>query len=279
MESESKDFENGSSIDSIEVSASDAESAIEQGLQSLGIARENALIEILDEGSPGFLGIGGRDASVKISAKRDSEGDQKAGTKQENEVSGIGPESIGEPAAELEKPVEGQDESDQPEEERIAIGIIDQLLGKMDIEATTALRQTEPDDLTGERRWVVDVNGDDLGILIGSRGDTLNAFQYVARLMTGHQTHRRPNFLVDVEGYRERREQALARLAKRMAGKAIKRGRTVTLEPMPPNERRIIHITLRKDERVHAESTDEGRRRRVRIIPTTIISEEEDQSW
>ena len=158
----------------------------------------------------------------------------------------------------------GEDES---QEEKLAIEIIDQPLDKMDIDATTSLRQTEPDDLTGEQRWVVDIMGEELGLLIGSRGDTLNAFQYVARLMTSHETRRRSRFLVDVEGYRERREQALARLAGRMAGKAIKRGSVVTLEPMPPNERRIIHITLRQDNRVYTESIDEGTQRRVRIVP------------
>ncbi|MDX1614937.1 MAG: R3H domain-containing nucleic acid-binding protein, partial [Candidatus Promineifilaceae bacterium] len=114
---------------------------------------------------------------------------------------------------------------------------------------------------------IVKVHGDDMGALIGPRGETLNALQYIARLMTGHVSHRLPSFIVDVEGYRARREQALARLAERMAAKALKRGQPVTLEPMPANERRIIHITLRDDERVHTESSGEGPKRRVRIFP------------
>jgi len=78
----------------------------------------------------------------------------------------------------------------------------------------------------------------------------------------------RPTFILDVEGYRTRREQALARLADRMASKVVKRGQPMTLEPMPPNERRIIHITLRDDERVHTESFGDGRQRKVRIYPS-----------
>jgi spoIIIJ-associated protein len=136
----------------------------------------------------------------------------------------------------------------------------------MQIDSTIDLRQSEPDDLTGERRWIVDIAGEDMGVLIGPRGETLNSLQYVARLMTGHQILRRPSFIVDIEGYRARREQALARLAERMADKVVNRGHSMSLEPMPPNERRIIHITLREDDRVYTESIGEGRRRKVKIF-------------
>jgi spoIIIJ-associated protein len=266
MESEGRGSESQISENtSIEISAQDVEAAIEKGLDRLGITRDEAVVEILDEGSAGFLGIGGRDASVKITAKNDhAQVEEPAlGIK----VTGAEDDALLEEQDELDDSKEGPADKDQSQEEKLAIEIIDQLLDKMDIDATTSLRQTEPDDLTGEQRWVIDIMGEELGLLIGSRGDTLNAFQYVARLMTSHETHRRSIFLVDVEGYRERREQALARLAGRMAGKAIKRGSVVTLEPMPPNERRIIHITLRPDDRVYTESIDEGQRRRVRIVP------------
>ncbi|GMQ78568.1 MAG: protein jag [Anaerolineae bacterium] len=266
MESEGRYLESQiSETTSIEISAQDVETAIEKGLDRLGITRDEAVIEILDEGSAGFLGIGGRDASVKISAKSGHAQVEEAAL--DIKVTGAGDEVLLEEQDELADWKEGPSDKDQSQEEKLAIEIIDQLLDKMNIDATTSLRQTEPDDLTGEQRWVIDIMGEDLGLLIGSRGDTLNAFQYVARLMTSHETHRRSSFLVDVEGYRERREQALARLAGRMAGKAIKRGRVVTLEPMPPNERRIIHITLRQDDRVYTESIDEGQRRRVKIVP------------
>ena len=266
MESEGRGSESQiSETTSIEISAQDVEAAIEMGLDRLGITRDEAVIEILNEGSTGFLGIGGRDASVKISAKNDNAQVQEVAL--DIKVTGAEDDALLEEQDELADSKEGLADEDESQEEKLAIEIIDQLLDKMDIDATTTLRQTEPDDLTGEQRWVVDIMGEELGLLIGSRGDTLNAFQYVARLMTSHETHRRSRFLVDVEGYRERREQALARLAGRMAGKAIKRGRVVTLEPMPPNERRIIHITLRQDDRVYTESIDEGQRRRVRIVP------------
>ena len=159
------------------------------------------------------------------------------------------------------------DEEDRAAEAEYASEVVTSLLDKMGIEASMTVSQTEPDDLTGEVRSVIDVRGKDMGVLIGPRGETLNALQYVARLMTGHKLRQRTTFIVDVEGYRERREQSLASLAKRMADKAVRGGRPMTLEPMPPNERRIIHLTLRPDERVYTESTGEGRRRKVRIYP------------
>jgi spoIIIJ-associated protein len=89
----------------------------------------------------------------------------------------------------------------------------------------------------------------------------------LARLMVGNQLQKRASFVVDVEGYRKRRQQALARLAERMAKKVISRRRPVSLEPMPPHERRIIHMTLRDNDEVYTQSSGEGKRRKVRILP------------
>jgi spoIIIJ-associated protein len=152
------------------------------------------------------------------------------------------------------------------DEGKVALEIVNTLLARMQVEVDTDLFLSEPDDLTGERRWVINVEGKDLGVLIGPRGETLNALQYVSRLMTGHKLHYRPHFIVDVEGYRNRREQALARLAERMAKKVVTRGKGLSLEPMPPNERRIIHMTLRNHDRVFTQSQGEGTRRQVRIL-------------
>ena len=140
------------------------------------------------------------------------------------------------------------------------------LLRKLQVEATIETHLSEPDDVTGHRVNIIDLRGRDLRALIGSRGETLDAMQYITRLMTAHQLKRRVNFVVDVEGFRERRAQALARLAERMARKALKRGRPVTLEPMSPSERRAIHMALRDFDGVYTESTGEGRGRRVRIL-------------
>lgn len=256
----------------LEIEGTNVEQAIEAGLARLNVNRDEVEVEILDEGSAGFLGIGGREAQVRLTVKV-AEASSAESTEQtivvDDIAAGEGEEIRGStpsPGVALTEEI-AEPEYDGPPEEEVAMDIVSTLLEMMQIEADISLHQTEPDDLTGERRWIVDVRGRDMGVLIGPRGETLNSVQYIARLMAGHSIRRRPNFIVDVEGYRERREQALAKLAERMANKVVSRGHPMSLEPMPPNERRIIHITLREDDRVYTESFGEGRHRKVKIFP------------
>lgn len=134
-------------------------------------------------------------------------------------------------------------------------------------DVTVSGNTSEEDDLTGERIDVIQIEGDDLGVLIGPRGETLDSLQYVARLMVSHKLRQRANFVIDVQQYRERRQTALTRMAERMAQKAIQRNQPVILEPMPANERRIIHMALRSSTKVYTNSVGEGERRRVKIFP------------
>jgi spoIIIJ-associated protein len=250
----------------LEVRGDNVDKAIEAGLAQLKLSRQDVSIEVLDEGSSGFLGLGGRDAIVRLTVKAKP----VVETKPVQETFEKKPEPTAVTAAVPEpnkrEAVETAAPTDSESEGETALDVINNLLEKMQVGAETTLNLSEPDDLTGERRWVVDVEGKDLGVLIGPRGETLNALQYVSRLMVGHQLHQRPHFIVDVEGYRSRREQALARLAERMAKKVVSRGKPLSLEPMPPNERRIIHMTLRDHDKVFTQSKGEGSRRQVRIL-------------
>jgi spoIIIJ-associated protein len=128
------------------------------------------------------------------------------------------------------------------------------------------VRRAEPSsDEEGDPPWVLDIQGEDLGVLIGRRGDTLNALQYITRLIVSREIQRRANFVIDVQGYKTRREVTLRKLALRMADEARYRQRMVKLEPMPPNERRIIHLALRNDPTVYTESEGMGDKRKVTI--------------
>jgi spoIIIJ-associated protein len=247
----------------LEVQGASVDEAIDKGLAQLGVARNDVIVEVVDEGSSGFLGIGGRDAVVRLKVLGRPKFEDKAPRKVEVEQAGGGPTGKQEAISEAKPAVQGAD----PAEAEAAQEIMNTLLAMMSVEASVTVTETDADDLTGEVRSVLDIRGKDMGVLIGPRGETLNALQYVTRLMAGHQLKQRTSFIVDVEGYRARREQALASLANRMADKAVRAGRPMTLEPMPPNERRIIHLTLRQDDRVHTESTGEGQRRKVRIYP------------
>jgi spoIIIJ-associated protein len=149
-----------------------------------------------------------------------------------------------------------------------AAQMLDKLLELMSVDADVSIRDPEtPGDGLGMANAVLDVEGDDLGLLIGRRGETLQSLQYLLNLMTAQQIGRREFFTVDVEGYRRRREDALNTLARRMADQVKRTGRPVTLEPMPANERRIIHLALSESRSVTTSSIGEGDDRKVAISP------------
>ncbi len=222
---------------SVEVSGRTVDEAIERALEQLGVARDQVETEVLTEGSRGILGLGAEEARVKV--------------------------TLAEP---LEYMEELQAESREVSE--IAIDVLRDLLRHMGVRATVAVR----DDTGGPALPVVlDVEGDDLGILIGRQGETLRDLQYITRLIVSRKVQHWVNVLVDVGGYKRRRERVLTELAQRMAERVVAEGRPVSLEPMPAHERRIVHMALRDHEFVTTESTGEGRRRKVVILPTADL--------
>jgi spoIIIJ-associated protein len=123
------------------------------------------------------------------------------------------------------------------------------------------------DDPDQTRPLLVDVRGNDLSLLIGRRGETLAALQYIVRLISARQLGEAVPIVIDVQGYRARRERQLRSMARRMAQQAVERNRVMSLEPMPPSERRIIHMELRDHPKVYTESVGEGDHRKVTIVP------------
>lgn len=152
------------------------------------------------------------------------------------------------------------------EEARIGAEVLRDILKHMEIEGSVTAQAARTDG-NEPQHWTLEIHGRDLGVLIGRRGETLAALQYITRLVTSRKLGRRANLVVDVEGYKSRREAMLQRLAQRMAEQAVQRGRTVSMEPMPPHERRIIHLTLRDHPDVTTESVGEGDKRKVTVIP------------
>jgi spoIIIJ-associated protein len=137
----------------------------------------------------------------------------------------------------------------------------------MEIEAEVRVRYQQATSAGEDPAVQVDIEGEDLGMLIGKRGETIAALQYIARLIMARKLDRWVNLNMDVGGYKKHREQQLRRLAQRMAQQVHQFGRPISLEPMPANERRIIHITLQDRAGVTTESSGEGDRRRVTIQP------------
>jgi spoIIIJ-associated protein len=257
---------------SVETSAADIEAAIELGLEQLGVSRESVIVEILEEPSRGLLGIGARQARIRLTTAAP--------------LRSAPPPAAEKPAARRPLPQEIEEDTDDGDEirmsdetaipvsdtdlgddARVGMATLQELLAKMHIDAKVVVYRAaaEPDE---EVPWVLQIQGRDLGMLIGRRGETLAALQYITRLIASRDLQRRANIVLDVEGYKSRREQMLRRLAERMAEQAIQLGRTVTLEPMPPYERRIVHLALRNNPQVSTQSVGEGDHRKVTIIPS-----------
>ena len=157
-----------------------------------------------------------------------------------------------------------------PELEAEACEVVSTLLDKMGLLAAVEVvdRGGQVDGATGEVAPLhLNVVGDDLGMLIGRRGETLRDLQFIARLILNRKLGVWPNLILDVEGYKVRRADVLRSLASRMADRVRETGTPVGLEPMPAHERRIVHIALRDDPDVYTESTGEDEARKVQILP------------
>lgn len=142
--------------------------------------------------------------------------------------------------------------------------ILSKLLEALGIQSKVAV-EVDPGS-ESPNAFVLNIVGDDLGVLIGRRGETLRDLEYLTRLMVAQKTGKPAKLVVDVEGYRTRRERVLRELAKRMAERVEASRQPITLEAMPPNERRIIHLTLRDHPGVRTNSIGEGDHRRVMIL-------------
>jgi spoIIIJ-associated protein len=235
---------------SIEIIADSLEAALEQAAQELRLPTEAFEADIIDEGAKGLFGFGGRQARYRLVVK---DGYTPASTDAFATSSS---------EADADTGVDGDEDA-----LRITQETVRELLQRMDIDARVDGRWGQADAPGKIQPLFIDIHGEDLSILIGRRGETLAALQYITRLIVGKELKRPVAVLIDIEGYRSRREGQLRRLARRIAGQAVETSRTMTLEPMPAFERRVIHIELRENPDVDTLSVGEGDRRKVTIIP------------
>jgi spoIIIJ-associated protein len=160
-------------------------------------------------------------------------------------------------------------ENELDEEAQVAKVVLNELLEKMDIIGKIAVRRSAPDDQSGAAPFILDImSSGNSGRLVGRRGETLAALQYITRLITSRELQRRSDVIVDANSYKARRAQALHEMAQRMADDAVSGDKVVTLEPMPPHERRIVHLALRERQDVTTRSVGEGTSRKVTIVPS-----------
>ncbi len=150
--------------------------------------------------------------------------------------------------------------SSPPDSVKTASEVIESLIHYLDVEVTLTLKQAHNEDLDGP---LFDIAGEDAGLLIGRKGETLKTLQFMVRYMVSRKLGDRVNLMVDVEGYQERRHLALRNMARRVADRVSDTGRSISLEPMPPNERRIVHLALSDHPEVTTESDGMGSSRQV----------------
>jgi spoIIIJ-associated protein len=149
-----------------------------------------------------------------------------------------------------------------PDSVTVASEVIESLIDLLDADVVLTLNQVHNEDLDGP---IFEIEGDDAGLLIGRKGETLKTLQFLVRYIVSHKLDDRVNLMIDVEGYQQRRHQSLENMARRVARRVTDTGRSITLEPMPANERRIVHLALSDHPRVMTESTGFGDSRQVTV--------------
>ena len=222
-------------MEEIVMSARTVDEAIELALKELDVDRDEAEVEILSRGKTGFLGIGSEVARVR--ARKLSPG-------------GGAPGTAAEPAA-----------SDTAA--GAATIVVGRILEAAGVNVTRTLRAAHDPESGGP---IIDLAGEDSGLLIGRRGQTLQALQFLVNMIVRKEFND-VRVVLDVENYRQRRESSLRDMASKVAARVAQTNRGITLEPMPPADRRIIHTSLSDHPEVTTESTGEGEGRKVMVMP------------
>jgi spoIIIJ-associated protein len=271
----------GSAGRSVDASAKTVDEAVARALELLGCQRDEVDVEVLHPGSPGrLLGFGAEPARVRVTRLAAEAPAVAARNKEDDEfdtqrarfggapattavVAGRGTVSEEAAAATEELAAEPEDEeatAARAGDAELSRLMLAELLSRMGLEGVRAeVAATDPITLN--------IVGDDVADLIGRRGENLRALQFVLGLMLNKQLHRHVRIVVDVDGYRARREELLRSMASRFAYRVRATREPMQLEAMPPNERRVVHMALSEDPDVTTESIGEGDARRVVIKP------------
>jgi len=219
---------------SVEIEAKTAEEAIRKAGEELGVPREDLEVEVLASGSSGFLGLGAKNAKIRATVK---------------EKPVPRPLAVHPPAVPPDNHVA-----------ETAQKILQDLLRLLEVEATVDLKEDS-------ERILLDIRGDGSGLLIGRKGQTLDAMEYLINKIVHKDAEDKKRIVVDTENYRFRREDSLVKLAQRLGEKSKRLGRPVTISPMSAHDRRIVHLALEEDKSLRTWSTGTGLYRKVIISP------------
>lgn len=264
----------------VEMNGATIEEAIEKALKELGASRDEVDVIIVREPAKGFLGIGAKDAQVIVSIKKEAVEEDDSEYEKDYEEENVEDLECEQDDIEAEVVVEEKEkttdaeivyadddiqeydkEDFNTEAERVAISFLKEVFEKMNFDISIEVDY----EASSENEIYIRLNGAEVGITIGRRGETLDALQYLTNLTLGRKIGMGIKVVLDVENYREKRRDTLVMLAERLEKKVIKSRRSVTLEPMNPYERRIIHATLQNSRQVETYSVGNEPNRMVVI--------------
>ena len=227
-------------METYEFEGKTTEEAIQNAARELDLPVEELNIDVIEPGSAGIFGlVGGRKAKIKVTLKPPDESEEDEEEEQE-------------PGHRREEPQDGDTD--------FAKRTLEEILALIPVEATVAAGR-------GEGRITLSVEGDRSGLLIGRKGKTLDALQFLVNKIVGKALDKKIDVVIDSENYRRRREDSLTQMALKMGDKAKRIKKPVTTDPMNPHDRRLIHLALKGDEQLETRSRGEGLLKRVVIIP------------
>ena len=242
-----KEFE----MDFKEFRAKTVEDAEIDAARAFGVVTADLEVEVVEKGSAGFLGLGAKQAVIRVRVKETAGGESSAAE------TPVAAEKKAEPK--VTKTISTEAPVDTGDLIADTKAYLDRLFAAMELEATVEVKMEEEEDVLA-----IDVEGPDMGVLIGKRGQTLDALQYLISLYVNKKSKDKYiRVKLDTENYRARRKETLENLAKNIAFKVKRSRRSFTLEPMNPYERRIIHSTLQNDKFVATRSEGEEPYRKV----------------
>jgi len=215
-------------METFEFEGRNTEDAIQNASRELDLPVEELNIDVIEPGSAGIFGlVGGKKARIKVTVKTTPE------------------------------PEEAEDREDA----RVAQGVLEKILSLIPIEAAVEAERLD------EGRINLTINGDRSGLLIGRKGKTLDALQFIVNKIVNKALDKKVDVVIDSEDYRRRREESLTQLANKMGDKVRKAKKALTTAPMNPHDRRIVHLTLKDDPDLETRSRGEGLLKRVVILP------------
>ena len=224
------------------------EEATKLALEELKANLEEVNIEIISPGKSGILGLGGEPALIEVTIEDDGKSTKPKTTKKSSKKKADVPRR--------EMDIVDEDTA------KLAVDLVNYILSSLEVDVKTFFR--DQDDFDNKSVYF-EIEGDDSGLIIGRKGETLRSLEFLISFIIKRQLDKKVRVILDVEGYQERRRQNIASLAESAAEKVIKSGKPVKMDPMSPFDRRIIHLALEKDKKVITESQGSGPRRQVVI--------------